>query len=94
MRLGCFKKCLEVIKTLKEVYYPLLGPHLTFMNKYLGSKQEHCEHEFADNSKIYFESVVDPSLIPPLNPSAFCPQLEYAMPGYMAMINAPIHVPT
>lgn len=59
------------------------------MNKYLGSKEEYCIQEFADNSKIYFETVAEVASIPLLNPSVFCPQLEYVLPGYMAMINAP-----
>jgi hypothetical protein len=57
------------------------------MNKFMSAKLDHCQKEFADNSKVYFDSPCEPSSIPPLNPTPFTPALEFVMPGYMEMIN-------
>ena len=74
---------------MKTDYLKTLPEHSAFLSKVIGSKEDVINQEFADNSKIYHVAVADIGKIPPIQPVPILPSLDYMLPGYMDMINAP-----
>ena len=74
---------------MKTEYLKALPEHSAFLSKVIGSKEDVINQEFADNSKIYHVAVADIGKIPPIQPVPILPSLDYMLPGYMDMINAP-----
>ncbi len=89
MRLGCLKQCQQCVERLKGEYQGALPEHKAFLEKGVGLKEDLCNQEFAENSKIYFMTPAEPGAIPPLVSVPFAPSLEYNVPGHMNMVNAP-----
>jgi hypothetical protein len=89
MKLGCLKQCQVKMEKMEVEFIKTLPEHSAFLAKVIGSKKEVIAQEFADNSKIYHVAVADIGKIPPLQPVPILPSLDYMLPGYMDMINAP-----
>lgn len=89
LRLGCLKQCGICANKLRSEYLGSLPEHRAFLEKGVGAKEDLCAREFEENSKIYFMTPAEVGAIPPLLAVPFAPPLEYMVPGYMNMVNAP-----